>query len=160
MKKLLSLLFVAFVGCISINAQLVSFNEDVNLERKIISYSSGVPGFSGWYEIWVSINKQDTTYQFRAEWNMQNGGFITETIVINIGNDVKTAISVLDNWTSAIESKKKAIVKINEDFRFQFVGNNKWFRILRMNSDDICAAVRFDSLRYLRNKLRNGEYSI
>lgn len=160
MKKLLSLLFVAFVGCMSINAQFVDFNEDVNLERKIISYSSIVPGFSGRYEIWVSINKQDTTYQFRADWNMQNGGFITETIVINIGNDVKTAISVLDNWISAIESKKKAIVKINEDFRFQFVGNNKWFRILRMNSDDICAAVRLDSLYYLRNHLSKGDYSI
>lgn len=160
MKKLLSLLFIAFVGCMSINAQFVEFNKNANSERKVLSYSSAVPGFTGWYEIWASINKQDTTFQFRVVWNMQHAGFITETIVINIGNDVETAIAVLDNWIAAIESKKKTIVKINEDFRFQFIGNNKWFRILRMTSDDICAAVRFDSLYYLRNKLSKGEYSI
>lgn len=160
MKKLLSLLFVAFVGCLSINAQFVDFNENANSEKKVLSYSSTVPGFTGRYEVWVSIDKQDTTYQFRVEWNMQNAGFITETIVINIGNDVETAIAVLDNWIAAIESKRKTIVKINDDFRFQFVGNNKWFRILRMNSDDICAAVRFDSLYYLRNHLSKGDYSI
>ncbi len=160
MQKLLSLLFVVFVGCMSINAQFVDFNENANSERKILSYSSGVPGFTGRDEIWISINKQDTTYQFRVEWNMQNAGFMTETIVINMGNDVETAISVLDNWINAIESKRKIIVKINEDYRFQFVGNNKWFRILRTKSDDICAAVRCDSLYYLRNRLRKGEYSI
>lgn len=133
--------------------QMISLNEE-NQEIQIASYEQIVPMSMGRVAVYCNIQEQDSVYMIKLWWNMQDAGQGSDVPIIVIGKSRKEAISVLQNWIDVLNQKKKGTYNVGNDYRFQYVGNNKWFRVLPKNSDRVCAVVRKESLIYLKNKIQ------
>lgn len=155
MRKNFFLILLCFLGCNSY-AQIISEKTEDLRDRCVATYDQVGLFQTGICEIWISLQQNgDTTFIFKNVWGSTNG-YTASVPTIKIGNTRAEAISVLNNWIQALESKKKGVFAINENYRFEFL-EKKWFRILDLNADRVVGCVRLNSLTYLRNKLERTQ---
>jgi len=76
-----------------------------------------------------------------------------ETPCFVLGKNIEEAVECVDSWINVLGSKKKASVKMNDKYYFDFIGKS-WFRICVIGSKEISVAIREGSLLAVSRELQ------